>query len=96
LQTYQMYQDGKTPQEIAVERDLALTTVYGHLSHYVETGDLPLTDFVSADKARVIRQAITQLGTRGDMVNTLKESLGNAYTYTDIRFVMATMHLYRK
>lgn len=46
--SFQLYQAGKLPDEIAAERKLAVSTIYGHLARYVNEGKIPLTDLVPA------------------------------------------------
>ncbi len=75
----------KDLQKVAEERELAVSTVSGHLAHFVGTGELPVTDFVSGEKMKTI-----VLFFKRNSKLTLTEArnqLGEAYSYTDLRFV---------
>lgn len=48
--TLEMYNQGKSIQEIATERNLATTTICSHLSVYTNSGQLNINDFVSEEK----------------------------------------------
>lgn len=60
--TFRMYRQGMTPELIAKERGLTMTTVYSHLSNFVAQGVLPLSDFVDNDKVVAIQLAVAQAG----------------------------------
>ncbi|MCQ2207133.1 MAG: helix-turn-helix domain-containing protein [Paludibacteraceae bacterium] len=84
--SYDMYRSGKTPQQIADERGLALSTIVGHLSSYVANGTLSVTDFVPASKVEAIEQYLDS----HPEVQTLTEvraALGEDYTFSDIKMV---------
>lgn len=44
-----LFREGKTVEEVALERGLETSTIWGHLRDAVIEGDLPLTDFVPID-----------------------------------------------
>lgn len=45
--TLQMLNNGKTPEEIATERRLALSTIQSHISRLIKNGQLDAKDFIS-------------------------------------------------
>ncbi len=59
--TYNMFLDGKRPEQIAAERGLTLGTIYGHLARYIRTGQLAADKVIDASKVKAIRHAIAQL-----------------------------------
>ena len=85
--TYQLYQSGKTIEEIATERSLAFSTIEGHLAHFVSEGVLDVKDFVEQKKIDAIREVARRLDT--NMLTPIIKHLGDEYTYGDLRFVMA-------
>ena len=87
--SYTMYQSGKSIAEIAHERNYAVTTIEGHLSHYIQTGELDVLTFVSQDKLPTIADAIESYG--ADRLAPLKEVLGDNYSYGEIKAVVAWM-----
>ncbi|MFE4105060.1 DNA helicase RecQ [Almyronema epifaneia] len=91
LTTLQLYQQGLTPAEIAIERGLRLSTISDHLARLIESGQpVELDRLVSRERQAVIQQAIA---TMGDMpLRELREHLGSTYDYSEIRLVKAAWH----
>lgn len=59
--TFAMFKEGMTAEQIAKERNLALSTIYNHLSVYIRKGELSADKVIPAEKVRAIRHAIAQL-----------------------------------
>ena len=85
--TFDLYQKGKTIEEIAKERSLAETTIEGHLAYFVGKGELKLTDFIDKKKAEQIVQVAETLETT--KLNEIKSRLGDEFTYSDLKFALA-------
>ena len=62
------------------------STIESHLAHYVALGQLPLHEFVSEEKARLIREILRHTHDLG----TAKAILGDDITYGEIRMGMAS------
>ena len=87
-QTYLLYKEGKSIDEIAAQRGFVRSTIESHLAHYVAQGQLPLQEFVSEEKARLIREILRHTHDLG----TAKAILGDDITYGEIRMVMAAIN----
>ena len=61
VQTYTLFRQGKTPQQIAEERHLALSTILSHLVPYVSSGQISADKIIDGEKVKAIRHAIAQL-----------------------------------
>ena len=85
--TRQMFQEGKTIEEIAAERSLAVSTIEGHLAHWVREGKLPVEQFVNQDKLDKIIYVAQHLNST--KLNDIKAKLGDEYTYSDLKFAVA-------
>ncbi len=85
--TFSLYKSGLSVAEIAKERGFVASTILGHLTHYVAAGELPVTDFLPADRLQHILKVAGELETKSTAA--IKEKLGAAYSYTDIRFALA-------
>ena len=83
-----MFKAGKPPAEIAAARGLALSTVEGHLSRFVPTGQVSLEELVPPHKIETIRKAIIDLNAE-TAIGPVKELLGDDYSYGEIRAVAA-------
>ena len=84
----QLYQQGKKPDQIAQERSLTLSTIIGHLSRYVETGEVQFSDLVSPEHQQAIERIIQKIGT-ADGTTAIKNLCPPDITYDEIRLVMA-------
>lgn len=81
--TLEMYRAGKTVAEIAVVRGLAVSTIEGHLGHFVETGELEMSLFLDdasfgeiAEYLNTFPEATTSMS---------KEHFGDKYSYGQLR-----------
>lgn len=88
--TLKMFRDGRSIPEIARERGLAITTIENHLIKFIPTGEVPLDLFIRPDQIDAVRTAILK-HSDSNTLSPIKQHLGPAYTYTQIRAVMATM-----
>ena len=83
--TYELYQAGKSIEEIAAERGFAPTTIEGHLAHFVGTGHLEVLDFVEERKMQTIVAQFQQSET--GFLGEVKAALGDDFSYLEIRMV---------
>ncbi|RYU89405.1 DNA helicase RecQ [Mucilaginibacter terrigena] len=90
MATYLLYKEGKSVTEISQERGLSPTTIEGHLSRFVQTGELDVYEFVNESKIAAIKDAVESYGSL--MLAPLKEVLGDAYSYGEIKAVIAWMN----
>ena len=85
--TLSLFNEGKTVEEIAIERNLSTTTVEGHLVSFILTGELVVTQLISDEKLQfllpVLSVPISQLS-----LSTIKETLPKDYSYMDIKAVI--------
>jgi len=85
--SFELYQQGKSVEEIAEIRSLAITTVMSHLASYVSRGIIPIESFVDPNTQAIIMKAIGQFGTAS--LKILKENLPDTISYGEIRMVIA-------
>ena len=88
--TLAMHKEGKSLVEIAAARGVTEGTIEGHLTRFIATGEVAVTDIVPADKVEII---IAELERHEDPGRTsaAKAALGELYTYGMIRAV--SVHL---
>ncbi|MGB0838822.1 MAG: DNA helicase RecQ [Chitinophagales bacterium] len=87
--TLQLYKEGKSPEEIAQERGLTITTIYGHLATLLQQGTaIDLDRLLSNEQINEIAGAVERFGTKGKL-RDMHESLGGKYNYGLIRLVIA-------
>jgi ATP-dependent DNA helicase RecQ len=92
--SFTLFKQGKAPTEIAQERGLSPVTIEGHLSNFVETGELDVLEFVAEQKIPLIKDAVDSYGK--EKLAPLKEILGDAYSYGEIKAVIAWMNFKEK
>lgn len=86
-QSLTLFRQGYSVAEIATLRKISPSTVEGHLAFYVEHGKIGADELVPPEKLPAIRNAIGQVG--GKMLAPVKNVLGEDYSYSEIRYVMA-------
>lgn len=84
-ETLRIFLEGKTMAEVAAARGLALSTVEGHLTHFVGTGELALDRLVGTDKAARIAAYFACTPLAG--LTAAKEALGDV-SYGELQFVL--------
>jgi ATP-dependent DNA helicase RecQ len=84
--TWELYQQGLSPAQIAEQRELQVTTILTHLADLIERGYAVDVDaWIAPDDQQIIVAAIENLG--ADSLSVLREALGEAYSYGDLRLV---------
>lgn len=89
-ETFTMYRQGKGITEIAAARGLSPMTIEGHLSHFIESGEIDILEIVSQEKIPVIKDAVESYGR--EMLSPLKQILGDDYSYGEIKAVISWMN----
>jgi uncharacterized protein YpbB len=93
LITFNLYKEGRTVSQIAGERDMAISTIEGHLAHYVGTGELSVDEFVSTDLTALIAENIDEDDFR---MGPVKSALGDQISWSELRYVMKHLEYLKK
>jgi hypothetical protein len=93
FETFRLFQMGKSPQEIAASRNLAVSTIESHLTRFVSSGDLDIATLMSPDKRDRIESAIAK--SEGGSIGPIKQALGEEFSFAEIRWVLAARGLNR-
>jgi uncharacterized protein YpbB len=80
-----LYREGKTLQEIAQLRNLAIGTIESHLASFVYTGELELEELVSPLRSKTILEVIDDAGMTA---TSIKKKLPEEFSFGEIRAVM--------
>lgn len=78
-----LFREGKSIQEIAIDRGLAPATIEGHLMSFIPEGKISVDLFVNPQK-RILIEAIIQTNPTATL-SVLKEILGEDFTYSEIK-----------
>jgi hypothetical protein len=93
LLSFTMYKSGKKVQQIAKERGMAVSTIEGHLAHFIGTGELSVNEFVPADLTAIIAENIDQDDFR---MGQVKSALGDQISWSELRYVMKHLEFLKK
>jgi ATP-dependent DNA helicase RecQ len=63
------------------------TTIEGHLSFYIQLGELDITELVTSEKIKMIKAALEKHGLSS--IKSIKENLPENIGYGEIKMVMA-------
>ena len=85
--SYRMFCEGMTVAQIATERGLAESTVFGHLLDYVKTGQIDATRLVAEDHWEEIRRYLLEHPKPGKL-SEIKDAVSPSITYDEIRLVV--------
>lgn len=91
MKTFELFSEGKNAEEIAKERDLAVSTIYTHFFHLIANSYLSSSDVVEIDKINQMTEAYRQFKTE-PRLKELKEKLPENISYEEIRCVVAELN----
>ncbi|HAQ20484.1 MAG TPA: helicase [Prolixibacteraceae bacterium] len=84
--SYELFKSGRSISEIAMERNFAVSTIEGHLAHFVGLGELEISRFVEPARIKTIVAYIEKNRTK--QINEIRSAIGENYSYSEIRFVI--------
>ncbi len=82
----EMFQSGKTVDEIAKERGLVRGTIEGHLVEYIPSGEVEIEDLIEKSIISEIEEAIRDLEFKS--LTELRKILNEKYSYSQLRFAL--------
>jgi len=83
LVTYNAFLSGKSPQEIAQERSMALGTIYTHLGKFVAKGKIKIETLLS--KQAIDDMMFASQDFDGVSITSIKEKLNDKYSWEELR-----------
>jgi uncharacterized protein YpbB len=85
--SFDLFQSGKTLDEIAAERGFVRSTIEGHLAHFVELGELDIRKLMPEEDIRAISDYFAD---HPDVLSSeAKAHFGEKYSYGEIKMVIA-------
>lgn len=85
--TLSLFNDGKSVKEISKERNLAVTTIEGHLAGFVLTGELAVSRLVDESRMEYMLPVLREIAPQTPL-SEIKERLPKECSYLDIKAVM--------
>lgn len=89
--TFELYEQGKTMEEIARERQLGVSTIEGHFVKLIRQEKIDITDILDPKRISEIEAYLE--GTEGKTLGTIKDELGDKVTYGELKLVQASKML---
>lgn len=83
-QTLNMHKQGLSAGEIAEQRNLALSTVEGHLAQLVATKEVDVFTLMPKEKVMAVVEAIDAIDSQA--AGALMAHLGNSYSFSELRY----------
>jgi len=84
--TFQLFEQGKTISEIALERGLVKETVIGHLAKFAEQGLLDISRIITTDKIKTFEQIFYK--EPKENLTEWKNALPNNFEFNEIRILI--------
>jgi uncharacterized protein YpbB len=84
--SYVLFTEGKTIQQIAQERNLAISTIEGHMASFIEKGIIDITKLMPEER---LNKIYPQLNSEDNTLSAAKQKLSSDVTFGEIRLVMA-------
>ncbi len=86
LETLSAFREGQDQKAIAKNRNLAESTVEGHLAQLVKSGEIEIRELLTEEKINTIIKALEEAD--GSSTAPVKQQLGEGYSYGEIRMVV--------
>ena len=84
-ETLALFRTGLKAPEIAKQRELAVSTIEGHVAMLVKSGDIRIEDVVEERKLAMIIEAAAE---RNGSITSVKQKLGDAISFGEVRAVL--------
>ena len=92
-ETYALYKNGLSIEEIAEKRGLKTGTIATHIGNLIIKKRVPLSDlnkFISPERVKIIKNAFKEIGS-AEALRPIKDLLGDDFSYDEIRLVKMAM-----
>ena len=88
-ETYELWLQSNSINEIAAIRKLTPQTIYGHFAKLIEAGQVQLQEVMPEDKIEALTLIFN--GFKGESLNELMEAHGDKFTWNDMRLFKAAI-----
>jgi uncharacterized protein YpbB len=89
--TLELFEDGKTMEEIANERQFSLSTIEGHFAKLIQQEKIELSEVLDPKRIREIETYLEEA--EGKNLGAIKDELGDKVTYGELKLVQASKML---
>jgi hypothetical protein len=85
--SFDLFKQGKDIIAIAQERNMAISTIEGHMAHYIQSGEIDILEVMNEEKFLLIKPHLENYTETA--AGPIKEKLGNDVSFGEIRLAMA-------
>ena len=85
--SFNLYKEGKGIDGIVKERKLSISTIEGHFAYFIGTGEIDISDLVSKEKQKSVKEAVTKHGSLSH--KALIDALPKNISYGELRMILA-------
>ena len=89
LMSVTLFKEGKNISQIAIQRNLSIATIEGHLAPYIGTGEINVNDLVTKAKQLLIKDAIEKNG--AENYKAIADDCKQQVSYGEIRMVATSL-----
>ncbi|HUM52231.1 MAG TPA: helix-turn-helix domain-containing protein [Chitinophagales bacterium] len=86
-ESLRLYLEKKSIEEIAHERNMAVSTIESHLASFISTGEVSITSFLKEVELAAIKTAMADLDT--NQLTPLKQHFGDQFSFGQLRMAVA-------
>ena len=86
-ESLRLYKEGKTIEDIAKERSMAVSTIEGHLASFIPSGEVKIDDFLNENELTEIKKVMDKFDNL--QLSPLKSELADKFTYGQLRMAMS-------
>jgi hypothetical protein len=81
-----LFKSGKSIEQIAIERDLNVNTITGHLSSFIGSGEVKILELISEKHYNELKKVIPKQ--KFENISDLKHQIDPKYTFGELRLVL--------
>lgn len=86
LLSLELFKLGKSPEQIALERELNINTIVGHLASFIPTGEVKTLDLISKKHYEELLELIPKH--KFENLSDLKHQIDDKYSFGELRLVV--------
>ena len=94
IETFNLFKSGMPVSEIAKNRGFVVGTIESHLSQFIKSGELNITELMPEKKYKKIKKIMTETEFEG--LSEVKAKLGDAFTYGELRMALNALEFEKK
>ncbi|MDP2685809.1 MAG: helix-turn-helix domain-containing protein [Aequorivita sp.] len=92
--SHELFKGGMSVFQIAKERNFTVSTIEGHLSTFLETGEIKITDLMPEAKYNELKNIMETIPYEG--FSDLKSKIDEKFSYGDLRLVFNALQFQKK